>query len=186
MAKPSFPQPVLEQLATHVVFPRHLPNTESPDLHQHELFLIQLMTQTVDAVNQIVTLPTDTVKMMYKFSSLHPLNDPELLSNELNALSSDEMLCAYVRQQNCGLIIYRFPSLDSSGDQPGRYIVSTFPGKLKPEDILGGGGCNNDLQVIFRIRYTLKSCSEIDAFFITVELSCAIIKSEMVGIVWLY
>lgn len=135
MASTKIPQDTLEQITTHLVFPRELPSSS----HQHEAILIRLMLETLQTIND---LPSSTMKLLQCFQKLHPLVDATTIADELKKLKPGEMLGLYVRKQNSCLVVYA-PKMQTP-QSPSEYVVSTFPVKLNKNDIYD---CKSDLQV---------------------------------------
>lgn len=128
-------QETLEQLTTHLVLSRNL-----PPCHEHESILIKLVLDAFRSINEIVSFPTSSKKLLQNFQKLHPVVDPITISTELQNLSPGEMLEFYVRKQNSCLVVYHTPK----PSLPKEYIISTFSVSMKKSEI---NGCDGDIQV---------------------------------------
>lgn len=142
------PQETLEQITTHLVFPRNLPS----GCHEHGSMLVQLVLDAMRAAaNDNFQLPLTSIKLLQRFQKLMPLIDSNAISTELQQLNPGEMLGMYVRKQNSCLIVYHLPATDE-------YIVSTFPVLLTKNQLYD---CDSDAQVKLNFGYV---CNEINFF----------------------
>lgn len=150
MTSTVIPQNTLEQITTHLVFPRELPSSS----HQHEATLVRLILETLKTINE---LPSTTMKLLQCFQKLHPLVDATTIADELKKLEPGEMLGMYVRKQNSCLVVYHAPKMQPS-QSPNEYVVSTFPVKLDKKDIYG---FESDIQVKKRFFFRCISVAQI-------------------------
>lgn len=128
-------QETLDQITTHLIFPRHLTSG-----HEHESILMQLVLAAIRSTDEIFPLPLSSKKFLQSFQRTHPLASAITISTELQNLSPGEMLGFYVRKQKSCLVVYHTPKTSL----PKEYIVSTFPVTMKK---FGINGCDGGIQV---------------------------------------
>lgn len=128
-----------ETLLTHVVLPRHLPQTKSHYIHDEDVALMSCMVDNV-LQNEVLLkiVPPNTVKMLRNLRELHKTLTTEVIAKQLSALAPGETFAMFVRRQNCALMIH-MPL-----NQSDRVVAATFPGNLHPKYFRD----NNDIQVI--------------------------------------
>lgn len=143
-ASSAIPQDTLEQITTHLVFPRNVPSSFD-SCYDHGSLLVTSLLDAIRSINEIYSLPLSSIKLIENFRKLHPLVDASTISTELRNLEAGEMLGMFVRKQNTCLVVYNASSTNSSLSA-NEYVVSTFPVLLNKTEI---HGCDSDIQVKF-------------------------------------
>lgn len=139
-----------ENLLTHVVLPRVLPQQTSPDLWQQELDLLSHMSDNVQEMCE--WLPPATVRLFESLKKIHMNIRPELVAEEIRMLEPGDTFGMFIRRQNCALMIHM--PVEGNTNQPTELrnvIISTFPGNIHPKEVYGH---SSDIQVQLTLSKT--------------------------------
>lgn len=132
-------------MVEHVFLPRKLSPSFNPlKVVDHESSMLALLSDVVNHLASI--LPKEArqlINMMAELQLDSELNI-ENVSQAIKALQPGNMLGLYIRQQNCGWLLYSPPEAASK-----QVVVSTFPASLPNEVICDSP---NDVQVSHLFR----------------------------------
>lgn len=134
-----------KEMATHIIWPRFLPQRERHDLEEHETALVALMSDVLDWFFGAGILQNERINKMLK--GLHNIKTSPhsaVVSREINRLDRGDIMTMHVKNQNSGFIVY-MPDTDTDDENTKSVIVASFPASLDEETIYEHE--NSDFQV---------------------------------------
>lgn len=140
-------------ISTHMVWPRYLPQCENKNLSKHEELMIDTLIRTLkwfneNAAEKPLKIIEKTIKLFNDVKGIKVAPEAKDVSNKICSLKAGEMMAMHVRQQNCGFIVYK--PLSKEPGQANKVIVSTFPTGLPADEIYKH---SSDVQVCFLSVY---------------------------------
>lgn len=134
-------------LLNHIILPRFLPQSNTPQFHQTELQLFDEMYENVMDLSEVI--PSKTVALFKSMHKVHHKLTPTDVSKEINALQPGDTFAMFVRRQNCTFMVYVPPDENIANGRPQNAIVATFPGRLHPNEVYK---CDSDIEVILNAQ----------------------------------
>lgn len=122
-------------LLDHVILPRVLPQTKTPNLYETEFDLMKKMVENVENLSNFI--PTKTVEMFQRLKRVHEMRTKEDISKEINALCPGDTFAMFVRFQHTGFMIH-VPSTEAINNVR-NVVVSTIP-NLHPDQVYESNG----------------------------------------------
>lgn len=121
------PNEIFELLADHVFLPKRVSVKDPENLAHQEEALLEFMLEVING--PFVQLAASTNHLFETMVDVHCHGgmDKARIAGHIDSLSPGQMFGLYIRQQNCGFLIYAPPN----GDR----IVSTFQASV-PNEII--------------------------------------------------
>lgn len=132
------PKTLIELMANHVFLPKKIADAEFKNIAEQENALLKLVLEVVIGSSYI--LPESTKHLFQTMVDVHCHGGMEKtrIASYIESLRPGQMFGLYIREQNCGFLIYAPPK--------GERIVSTFHASV-PNDVVSSSP--GDVQVIF-------------------------------------
>lgn len=125
----------------HMFLPRKLFEASTKMLHEVENTLLEHFITILETFHEKGDLPDTTIDFFRNLRKIHTdrasLNK-QTIARQIDAVKPGQMFGMYVREQNCGILIYAPKNLAAE------WIFSTFHPSLENEVISGN---ENDIQV---------------------------------------
>lgn len=154
------PFELVEHALTHILLPRHIPDSVIQDAGEQETTLLIRMSETVRLAKW---LPPNTVQMFETFEKIHFMAAPEVIEEAINELRPGHTFAMFVRGQNT-VFLCHMPS-DASDEVNGGtpdtetpIIVATFPGSVSMQRFYKESA---ELKVITSCLWFKGSCRQI-------------------------
>lgn len=137
------PKALYELLVDHVFLPKRITGIHPKEIDQQENLLLSFIWDSM--IHSHIELRDSTNHLFETMVNIHCHGGMEKtrISDHIKSISPGQMIGLFIRQQNCGLLIYRQP-------QNREIIVSTFQASVPNEIICSSP---SDVQVSFLIPF---------------------------------